>query len=171
MRPTASSTQLAGVIDPEEKRRIVGETFIRVFEAEADKIGDGRLHHPGHDVSGRHRERARRRGAPSKIKTHHNVGGLPKELTFELVEPLRYLFKDEVRQVGLALGLPDEMVYRQPFPGPGLAIRIIGEVTKERVEAFAGGGLDRHGRDQDRRSCTTTSGSRSPCSPTRASSG
>ena len=73
-------------------------------------------------------------GAAAKIKTHHNVGGLPKEMTFTLIEPLRYLFKDEVRQVGLALGLPEEMVYRQPFPGPGLAIRIIGEVTPEKLE-------------------------------------
>ncbi|HEY7801149.1 MAG TPA: glutamine-hydrolyzing GMP synthase [Dehalococcoidia bacterium] len=125
-------TKLAGVIDPEEKRRVVGETFIRVFEAEADKIGAVDLMVQGTtypDVI----ESAPGVGAAVKIKSHHNVGGLPKELTFDLVEPLRFLFKDEVRQVGLALGLPDEMVYRQPFPGPGLSIRIIGEVTKERV--------------------------------------
>lgn len=125
-------TQLKGVIDPEQKRRIVGETFIRVFEAEADKIGAVDFITQGTtypDVI----ESAPGGGNAVKIKSHHNVGGLPKELTFELVEPLRFLFKDEVRQVGLALGLPDEMVYRQPFPGPGLAIRIIGEVTKERV--------------------------------------
>jgi GMP synthase (glutamine-hydrolysing) len=125
-------TQLRGVTDPEQKRRIVGETFIRVFEAEADKIGHVDFIAQGTtypDVI----ESATGHGTAAKIKTHHNVGGLPKELTFELVEPLRYLFKDEVRQVGLALGLPDEMVYRQPFPGPGLAIRIIGEVTAERV--------------------------------------
>jgi GMP synthase (glutamine-hydrolysing) len=127
-------TQLRGVVDPEQKRRIVGETFIRVFEAEADKIGKVDFITQGTtypDVV----ESAPSR-ATAKIKTHHNVGGLPKELTFELVEPLRYLFKDEVRQVGLALGLPDEMVYRQPFPGPGLAIRIIGEVTAERVQVL-----------------------------------
>ncbi|HLE05297.1 MAG TPA: GMP synthase (glutamine-hydrolyzing), partial [Anaerolineales bacterium] len=76
--------------------------------------------------------------AAVKIKTHHNVGGLPKEMTFELLEPLRYLFKDEVRQVGLALGLPEEMVFRQPFPGPGLAIRIIGEVTRDKLETLRG---------------------------------
>ncbi len=125
-------TQLKGITDPEQKRRIVGETFIRVFEAEADKIGSVDYIAQGTtypDVV----ESAPGQGTTAKIKSHHNVGGLPKELTFELVEPLRYLFKDEVRQVGLALGLPEEMVYRQPFPGPGLAIRIIGEVTKERV--------------------------------------
>jgi len=125
-------TQLKGVSDPEQKRRIVGETFIRVFEAEADKIGEVDFITQGTtypDVI----ESATGHGTAAKIKTHHNVGGLPKELTFELIEPLRYLFKDEVRQVGLALGLPEQMVYRQPFPGPGLAIRIIGEVTAERV--------------------------------------
>ncbi|MBI2723475.1 MAG: glutamine-hydrolyzing GMP synthase [Chloroflexi bacterium] len=125
-------TQLKGITDPEQKRRIVGETFIRVFEAEADKIGAVDFITQGTtypDVV----ESATGSGSTAKIKTHHNVGGLPKEMTFELIEPLRYLFKDEVRQVGLALGLPDEMVYRQPFPGPGLSIRIIGEVTAERV--------------------------------------
>jgi GMP synthase (glutamine-hydrolysing) len=128
-------TQLKGVTEPEQKRRIVGETFIRVFEAEADKIGEVDFITQGTtypDVV----ESATDNSAAAKIKTHHNVGGLPKELTFELIEPLRYLFKDEVRQVGLALGLPEEMVYRQPFPGPGLAIRIIGEVTKERVQVL-----------------------------------
>ncbi len=128
-------TQLRGITDPEQKRRIVGETFIRVFEAEADKIGQVDFIVQGTtypDVI----ESATSNGAAAKIKTHHNVGGLPKELTFQLIEPLRSLFKDEVRQVGLALGLPDEMVYRQPFPGPGLAIRIIGEVTKERVQVL-----------------------------------
>ena len=125
-------TQLKGVTDPEQKRRIVGETFIRVFEAEADKIGRVDFIVQGTtypDVV----ESAPGSGTTAKIKTHHNVGGLPKEMTFDLIEPLRFLFKDEVRQVGLALGLPDEMVYRQPFPGPGLAIRVIGEVTAERV--------------------------------------
>ncbi|HWQ27414.1 MAG TPA: glutamine-hydrolyzing GMP synthase [Dehalococcoidia bacterium] len=124
---------LAGVVDPEEKRKIVGETFIRVFEEEADKIGRVDFIAQGTtypDVI----ESATRNGAAAKIKTHHNVGGLPKELTFQLVEPLRYLFKDEVRQAGLALGLPEEIVYRQPFPGPGLAIRVIGEVTREKLE-------------------------------------
>ncbi len=124
---------LAGVVDPEDKRKIVGETFIRVFEEEADKIGRVDFIAQGTtypDVI----ESATKDGAAAKIKTHHNVGGLPKELTFELVEPLRYLFKDEVRQAGLALGLPEEMVYRQPFPGPGLAIRVLGEVTREKLD-------------------------------------
>ncbi len=126
-------SNLAGVTDPEEKRKIVGETFIRVFEEEADKIGRVDFIAQGTtypDVI----ESATRNGAAAKIKTHHNVGGLPKELTFQLVEPLRYLFKDEVRQAGLALGLPEEIVYRQPFPGPGLAIRVVGEVTREKLE-------------------------------------
>lgn len=126
---------LAGVTDPEEKRKIVGETFIRVFEEEADKIGRVDFIAQGTtypDVI----ESATRNGAAAKIKTHHNVGGLPKELTFQLVEPLRFLFKDEVRQAGLALGLPEEIVYRQPFPGPGLAIRVVGEVTREKLEVL-----------------------------------
>jgi len=125
--------RLAGVVNPEEKRKRVGEEFIRVFEAEADKLGRVDYIAQGTtypDVI----ESAVGSGAAAKIKSHHNVGGLPKEMTFTLIEPLRYLFKDEVRQVGLALGLPEEMVYRQPFPGPGLAIRIIGEVTPEKLE-------------------------------------
>ncbi len=124
--------KLAAVTDPEEKRKIVGETFIRLFEEEADKLGAVDFIAQGTtypDVI----ESAVGHNAAAKIKTHHNVGGLPKEMTFQLVEPLRYLFKDEVRQVGLALGLPEEMVFRQPFPGPGLAIRIIGEVTREKL--------------------------------------
>jgi GMP synthase (glutamine-hydrolysing) len=130
--------ELAGVTDPEEKRKRVGETFIRVFEEEAKKLGRFDVICQGTtypDVI----ESAPRGGqakAAAKIKTHHNVGGLPATMTFRLVEPLRELFKDEVRQVGLALGLPEEMVYRQPFPGPGLAIRIIGEVTREKLETL-----------------------------------
>jgi GMP synthase (glutamine-hydrolysing) len=127
--------RLDGVTDPEEKRRIVGEEFIRVFEEEAAKLGHVDFVAQGTtypDVI----ESAVGYGAATKIKTHHNVGGLPKEMTFTLIEPLHYLFKDEVRQVGLALGLPEEMVYRQPFPGPGLAIRIIGEVTREKLETL-----------------------------------
>ncbi len=129
--------RLAGVIDPEEKRRIVGETFIRVFEEEADKLGRVDFIAQGTtypDVI----ESAVGHSAAAKIKTHHNVGGLPKEMTFTLIEPLRYLFKDEVRQAGLVLGLPEEMILRQPFPGPGLAIRIIGEVTREKLEVLRG---------------------------------
>jgi GMP synthase (glutamine-hydrolysing) len=125
-------TQLRGVVDPEQKRRIVGETFIRVFEAEADKIGEVDFITQGTtypDVI----ESAAGHGTAVKIKTHHNVGGLPEDMTMELVEPLRLLFKDEVRRVGEELGMPERMVWRQPFPGPGLAIRIIGEVTEERL--------------------------------------
>jgi len=130
--------ELAGVIDPEEKRKRIGETFIRVFEEEAGKLGHFEFICQGTtypDVI----ESAPQSGeakAAVKIKTHHNVGGLPATMTFRLIEPLRYLFKDEVRQVGLALELPEEMVFRQPFPGPGLAIRIIGEVTREKLETL-----------------------------------
>ncbi|MGH2364613.1 MAG: glutamine-hydrolyzing GMP synthase [Chloroflexota bacterium] len=130
--------RLAGVEDPEQKRRIIGDEFIRVFMAEAagprvgqaDFLAQGTLYpdvieSTSHDTTAAH-----------TIKTHHNVGGLPEDMPWrgdQLVEPLRYLFKDEVREVGLSLGLPDEMVWRQPFPGPGLAIRVIGEVTPERL--------------------------------------
>ncbi len=125
---------LAGVVDPEEKRRIVGREFISAFEEETIRMGDvpflaqGTLYPDVIESTSADTFGAR------KIKTHHNVGGLPQSMTFSLVEPLRYLFKDEVRRVGRALGLPDDLVMRQPFPGPGLSIRIIGEVTKERLE-------------------------------------
>jgi GMP synthase (glutamine-hydrolysing) len=124
--------KLAGVDDPERKRRIIGEEFIRVFEAEARKLGDTRFLVQGtlySDVI----ESGGTEGVAAKIKSHHNVGGLPAEMSMELVEPLRLLFKDEVRRVGEELGLPEEMVWRHPFPGPGLAIRIIGDVTAERL--------------------------------------
>ena len=127
---------LAGVVDPEEKRRRIGATFIRVFEEQATRLGEidflaqGTLYPDVIESTSHDTHNA------TKIKTHHNVGGLPENLRFELVEPLRYLFKDEVRNVGLALGLPEDMVFRQPFPGPGLAIRIIGAVTRERLETL-----------------------------------
>jgi GMP synthase (glutamine-hydrolysing) len=125
--------RLAGVSDPERKRKIIGEEFIRVFEEQADRLGNPRYLVQGtlySDVI----ESGGGTGAAT-IKSHHNVGGLPEDLEFELVEPLRMLFKDEVRQVGAELGLPDKLVWRQPFPGPGLAIRVVGgEVTKERLE-------------------------------------
>ena len=123
--------QLAGVTDPEQKRRIIGETFIRVFEDAAKSAGDARFL-----VQGTLYPDVIESGSDSAatIKTHHNVGGLPDDMTFELVEPLRDLFKDEVRAVGEELGLPEEIVWRQPFPGPGLAVRIIGEVTLERLQ-------------------------------------
>ena len=123
--------RLAGVTDPEEKRKTIGETFIRVFEDEASRLSDAAFLVQGTlypDVIESGTKDA------AKIKSHHNVGGLPDDMNFELVEPLRDLFKDEVRAVGEELGLPEEIVWRQPFPGPGLAVRIIGEVTGERLD-------------------------------------
>ena len=128
--------RLAGVTDPEHKRRIIGDEFIRVFEEEAAKLGridfltQGTLYPDVIETTTPETKTAQ------KIKTHHNVGGLPADLRFQLIEPLRYLFKDEVRLVGTELGLPEAMVQRQPFPGPGLAIRIIGEVTAERLDTL-----------------------------------
>ena len=122
---------LRGVTHPEAKRKRIGEIFIRVFEREARKLGDVKFLAQGTlypDVI----ESVSVKGPSHTIKSHHNVGGLPDDLDFELVEPLRLLFKDEVRAVGAELGLPDEVVHRQPFPGPGLAVRIIGEVTPEK---------------------------------------
>jgi GMP synthase (glutamine-hydrolysing) len=129
--------RLSDVIDPEEKRRIIGDEFIRVFEREARRLGDinflaqGTLYpdvieSTSHDTA----------TVAARIKTHHNVGGLPADLRFTLVEPLRYLFKDEVRKVGLELGLPESMIWRQPFPGPGLAVRVIGAITRERLDVL-----------------------------------
>jgi len=128
---------LHGITDPERKRKIIGEKFIRLFEREAKRLGSdakflvqGTIYPDVVESSGKGREQA------AKIKTHHNVGGLPDDLGFKLIEPLRFLFKDEVRAVGAELGLPDEMVWRQPFPGPGLAIRCLGEVTWQRLETL-----------------------------------
>jgi GMP synthase (glutamine-hydrolysing) len=122
---------LAGVSDPEEKRKAIGELFIRVFEEAAGGLTDARFL-----VQGTLYPDVIESGTPeaAKIKSHHNVGGLPEDMDFDLVEPLRSLFKDEVRKVGEELGLPDEIVWRQPFPGPGLGVRIVGEVTPEKVE-------------------------------------
>jgi GMP synthase (glutamine-hydrolysing) len=139
-------TKLAGVSDPEQKRKIIGKEFIDVFADEAKKLdgikflGQGTIYP---DIT----------ESAVGVKAHHNVGGLPKELNFELVEPVKMLYKDEVRAVGKALGLPDTMVYRQPFPGPGLGVRCIGAITRDRLEAvresdailreeFAKGGLE-----------------------------
>lgn len=125
-------TKLAGVADPEQKRKIIGGEFIRVFEEEARKLngidflGQGTIY-PDIVESGTK--------TAKMVKSHHNVGGLPEDLKFELVEPLRQLFKDEVRACGLELGLPYEMVYRQPFPGPGLGVRCLGAITRDRLEA------------------------------------
>ncbi|MFN7170377.1 MAG: glutamine-hydrolyzing GMP synthase [Candidatus Omnitrophota bacterium] len=125
---------LKGIIHPEKKRKIIGRTFIKVFEEEAKKLGEVKFLAQGTlypDVI----ESRSPWGSPSAtIKTHHNVGGLPPRLGFKLIEPLRFLFKDEVRLLGKELGLPEEILYRHPFPGPGLAVRIIGEVTKEKLE-------------------------------------
>ena len=124
--------KLQGVTDPEQKRKIIGAEFIRVFEEEARKLegidflGQGTIY-PDIVESGTKTGKA--------VKAHHNVGGLPEDLKFELVEPLKYLFKDEVRACGKELGLPDNMVYRQPFPGPGLGVRCLGAITRDRLEA------------------------------------
>ena len=125
---------LHGVPDPEEKRRIIGERFIRIFERMARQLGLPRFLVQGTIYPDVVESSAPDRAKAARIKTHHNVGGLPEDMHFELVEPLRYLFKDEVRAVGEALGLPQELVWRQPFPGPGLAVRCLGEVTSERLE-------------------------------------
>ena len=131
-------TALQGIREPERKRRIIGEIFIRIFEEQARRLGllsaprrflvQGTIYPDVVESSAPDRSKSQR------IKTHHNVGGLPEKMHFELVEPLRYLFKDEVRIVGRALGLPDELVWRQPFPGPGLAVRCLGEITRQRLD-------------------------------------
>ncbi|MBI3970119.1 MAG: glutamine-hydrolyzing GMP synthase [Chloroflexi bacterium] len=136
---------LSGIADPERKRVVVGERFVRVFEREARRLAEkegpfqflaqGTLYP---DVIESATPGAKETKAAAKIKTHHNVGGLPKDIAFQLIEPLRYLFKDEVRAVGTELGLPDEIVWRDPFPGPGLAVRVLGEVTDERLAVLRG---------------------------------
>lgn len=124
---------LAEVTDPEAKRKIIGDLFVRTFQQEADKLGAVPFLAQGTIYPDVIESAAKERPGARTIKTHHNVGGLPKDMQFKLVEPLRYLFKDEVRRVGTALGLPDEIVWRQPFPGPGLAVRCLGALTLERV--------------------------------------
>ena len=145
-------SKLKGVSDPEKKRKIIGEEFIRVFEEESKKIGhvdylvQGTIYPDVVESGGT--------GTSATIKSHHNVGGLPEDMDLDLIEPLRALFKDEVRAVGEELGIPSELVWRQPFPGPGLAIRVLGEVTEEKLaivreadaifrEEIAKAGLDR----------------------------
>mgnify|MGYP001765496133 CR=1 FL=1 len=125
---------LRGVSEPEQKRRIIGERFIRIFETQARQLDLPRFLVQGTIYPDVVESSAPDRAQAARIKTHHNVGGLPADMNFELVEPLRYLFKDEVRAVGEALGLPHELVWRQPFPGPGLAVRCLGEITRERLE-------------------------------------
>jgi GMP synthase (glutamine-hydrolysing) len=126
--------RLAGVTDPETKRKAIGEEFIKVFEEEAKKLGKVDFLAQGTLYPDVIESASSGSNAAAKIKTHHNVGGLPTKMILKLIEPLRYLFKDEVRALGMELGLPEEMVWRQPFPGPGLAIRIIGEITPDRLE-------------------------------------
>jgi GMP synthase (glutamine-hydrolysing) len=125
---------LHGVTEPEAKRRIIGETFIRTFEAEARKQGQPKFLVQGTIYPDVVESSAPERNKAQRIKTHHNVGGLPEDMQFTLVEPLRFLFKDEVRAVGEALGLPSALVWRQPFPGPGLAVRCLGEITRQRLD-------------------------------------
>jgi GMP synthase (glutamine-hydrolysing) len=127
---------LEGVTEPEQKRKIIGEKFVRIFEREANKLGkidflaQGTIYPDVIESAGKDKKDAH------VIKTHHNVGGLPDDMDFELVEPLKLLFKDEVRRIGTELGLPDSIIWRQPFPGPGLAIRCLGEITWERLETL-----------------------------------
>ena len=127
---------LSGITDPEKKRRIIGELFIRVFEREARKLGQIDFLAQGTIYPDVIESAAKDKDQAHTIKTHHNVGGLPESMAFELVEPLRQLFKDEVRRIGAELGLPESIIWRQPFPGPGLAIRCLGEVTWDRLETL-----------------------------------
>ncbi|MBM84006.1 MAG: glutamine-hydrolyzing GMP synthase [Planctomycetaceae bacterium] len=128
--------ELAGVTDPQKKRKIIGRVFIEVFRDEAKQIEDAHFLAQGTLYPDVIESGANPDGPAATIKAHHNVGGLPDELGFELIEPLRDLFKDEVRQMGLALGLPDDLVWRHPFPGPGLAVRCLGEITRDRLETL-----------------------------------
>ncbi len=134
--------KLKGISDPEQKRKIIGEEFIRVFEEESNRLGpfqylaQGTLYPDVIESAGTNIDPKTGERIAVKIKSHHNVGGLPKDLQFKLVEPLRKLFKDEVRKLGAALGLPDEIIKRHPFPGPGLAIRILGEVNNEKLDCL-----------------------------------
>jgi len=127
---------LCGVTDPEKKRKIIGKTFIRVFEKEAKKLGKMKFLAQGTLYPDVIESRSPIGGPSATIKTHHNVGGLPKRMKFELIEPLKDLFKDEVRELGRKLGMSDELVNRHPFPGPGLAVRIVGAITKERLDVL-----------------------------------
>ncbi|MEY3660527.1 MAG: glutamine-hydrolyzing synthase, partial [Pseudomonadota bacterium] len=128
--------KLAGVADPEQKRKIIGSTFIDVFDAEATKLGEVKWLAQGTIYPDVIESAKAKHGTAHVIKSHHNVGGLPDNMKMGLVEPLRELFKDEVRRIGIALGLPPQMVYRHPFPGPGLGVRILGEVRKEYADVL-----------------------------------
>jgi GMP synthase (glutamine-hydrolysing) len=126
-------SDLAGIEEPQEKRRRIGHAFIECFKAEAEKITDAHFLAQGTLYPDVIESGADKDGPAATIKLHHNVGGLPEELGFELIEPLRDLFKDEVRRLGIELGLPEQLVWRHPFPGPGLAVRCLGEVTREKL--------------------------------------
>lgn len=128
--------KLNGVEDPEQKRKIIGNTFIEVFDHEAAKLKDVNWLAQGTIYPDVIESAAAKTGKAHVIKSHHNVGGLPEDMAMELVEPLRELFKDEVRKIGLELGLPYDMVYRHPFPGPGLGVRILGEVKKDYADVL-----------------------------------
>ena len=127
---------LAGVADPEQKRKIIGEKFVRIFEREAERVGDAQFLAQGTLYPDVIESKAPDRQKGVTIKTHHNVGGLPKDMTLKLIEPLRYLFKDEVRAAGAELGLPEDWVWRHPFPGPGLAVRLLGPISWARLETL-----------------------------------
>ena len=130
--------KLKGITDPERKRRIIGNEFIRVFEKEAKKVGKVKFLAQGTLYPDLIESRSAFGGPSATIKTHHNVGGLPEKMRLELIEPFKYLFKDEIRLVGKELGLPDEIIHRHPFPGPGLAVRVIGETTQQRADILRG---------------------------------
>ncbi|MCA8938795.1 MAG: glutamine-hydrolyzing GMP synthase, partial [Planctomycetes bacterium] len=127
---------LVGITDPDEKRKRIGHDFVRVFEAEARKVQGAKFLAQGTLYPDVIESVAAHGGPTAQIKRHHNVGGLPDDMEFELVEPLRFLFKDEVREIGAELGIPDALLWRQPFPGPGLAVRCVGECTEERLQVL-----------------------------------
>ena len=128
---------LKGVTDPEDKRKVIGEMFIRVFEEQAEALGDASWLAQGTIYPDVIESAGAKTGKAHVIKSHHNVGGLPEHMSLDLLEPLRELFKDEVRRIGVELGLPREMVYRHPFPGPGLGVRVLGEVREDYLELLA----------------------------------
>ena len=163
--------RLEGITDPEDKRKAIGELFIRIFEDAAGGIDDARFLVQGTLYPDVIESGGGHGGQAATIKSHHNVGGLPEDMTFELVEPLRALFKDEVRKVGEELGLPEEIVWRQPFPGPGLGVRIIGEVTPDKVATLQHADFIVREELASAPASSARSGRPSPCSPTSARSG
>ncbi len=156
-------TALAGVTDPQEKRRRIGHAFIDCFADEAAKIEGAKFLAQGTLYPDVIESGAAADGPAATIKLHHNVGGLPEDLGFELIEPLRDLFKDEVRRLGLQLGLPEDIVWRHPFPGPGLAVRCLGEVTKERLDIACARPTRSWSTRSSRPACIARRRRRSPC--------